>query len=325
VVYSHLPWECQPARFDEEQGMPVPKFDALMLPLLKFASDGKAHRLNDAMQPIADELGLSEADRAEQIPSGQSRFRNRIYWAKLYLSQAKAVDSAGQGLFRISDRGRELLARTLACITPELLMEFPEFVAFRAKSKSSSVGSGAVTANEAPDSNETPEDTIASAYQQYKAAITKELLDAVREAKPILLSKIMVNLLEAMGYGDKDSGIVLDGVNDGGVDGVVPKDRLGLSSVYIQAKRYKEGSNIGSPDIQQFAGSMQQHRADEGVFVATSDFTKAALDSASQLRARIVLINGSRLAELMFELNVGVSTVETYHLKRLSSDFFAPE
>lgn len=304
--------------------MTVPKFDALMLPLLKLSSDGKDHRLNDAIQPIADDLDLSEADRDEQIPSGQSRFRNRIYWAKLYLSQAKAIDSVGQGVFRINDRGRALLARNLPSITPELLMEFPEFVAFRAKSKPSSAGS-VVTAHDVPDTNETPEDAISSAYQEYKAGVTKELLDAVRQAKPILLSKIMVRLLEAMGYGDKDSGIVLDGVNDGGVDGVVPKDRLGLSSVYIQAKRYKEGSNIGSPDIQQFAGSMQQHRADEGVFVATSDFTRAALDSASQLRARIVLINGSRLAELMFELGVGVSTVETYHLKRLNSDFFTPE
>ncbi|MHB8704032.1 MAG: winged helix-turn-helix domain-containing protein [Candidatus Tyrphobacter sp.] len=117
--------------------MPVPKFDALMLPLLKLSSDGKDHRLNDVILPIANELGLSEADRAEQIPSGQSRLRNRIYWAKLYLSQAKAIDSVGQGVFRINDRGRELLSRNLACITPDLLTEYPEFVAFRAKSGNS--------------------------------------------------------------------------------------------------------------------------------------------------------------------------------------------
>ena len=305
--------------------MAVPKFDALMLPLLKVANDGKEHRLNDVIQPIADKLRLSEADRTEQIPSGQSRFRNRIYWAKLYLSQAKLVDSVGPGVFRINDRGRELLARNLTSISPTHLMEYPEFLAFQAKSKSPSVNTVAATATDHTGVSETPEDTISSAYQQYKAAITKDLLDAVHEAKPILLSKIMVKLLEAMGYGDKDSGVVLDGVNDGGVDGVVPKDRLGLSSVYIQAKRYKDGSNIGAPAIQQFAGSMQQHHADEGVFVATSDFTKAALDSAAKLHAKIVLINGSRLADLMFELGVGVSTVETYTLKRLNSDFFAAE
>ncbi len=304
--------------------MPVPKFDALMLPLLRLAKDGEEHRLKDAIALIADELHLSESDREELLPSGQSRLRNRIYWAKAYLSQAKALDSVGSGVFRINDRGRDLLTRNLPRITTDLLMEYPEFVAFRAKSKSSLADSSA-TPGELAATNETPEDMISSAYQLYKTAITKELLEVARDAKPILLSKIMVKLLEAMGYGDKDSGIVLDGVNDGGIDGVVPKDRLGLSSVYIQAKRYKEGSNIGSPDIQQFAGSMQQHRADEGVFVATSDFTKAALDAAKQLRARIVLINGSRLAELMFEYSVGVSTVETYHLKRLSHDFFTPE
>ncbi len=123
------------AMVSEERGMPVPKFDALMMPLLKISSDGKDHRLNDVVQPIADDLSLSEADRAEQIPSGQSRLRNRIYWAKLFLSQAKAIDSIGQGVFRINDRGRDLLARNLSNITPELLMEFPEFVAFKAKSR----------------------------------------------------------------------------------------------------------------------------------------------------------------------------------------------
>jgi restriction system protein len=304
--------------------MAVPKFNALMLPLLQYAADGREHRLADAVEPIADALGLSTEDRQEQIPSGQSRLRNRIYWAKLYLSQAKVLDSGGPGLFRISDRGRQLLSRGLKEITPGLLMEFPEFVAFRAKSKDSTEEPSPSSRDNAED-DETPEDAISTAYQQYKTAVTKELLEAVRDAKPVLLAKIMVRLLEAMGYGDKDSGLVLDGVNDGGVDGVVPKDRLGLSHVYIQAKRYREGSNIGSPDIQQFAGSMQQHRADEGVFVSTSDFTKAALESVSQLRSRIVLINGQRLAELMFELGVGVSTVETFHLKRLNSDFFSPE
>jgi restriction system protein len=156
-----------------------------MLPLLKLSNDGKDHRLNDAIQPIADDLHLSEADRAEQIPSGQSRLRNRIYWAKLYLSQAKAIDSVGQGVFRINDRGRGLLARNLSSITPELLMEFPEFVSFRAKSKSSSANSVVASTNEVHDTNETPEDAISSAYQEYKAGVTKELLDAVRQAKPI--------------------------------------------------------------------------------------------------------------------------------------------
>lgn len=161
-----------------------------------------------------------------------------------------------------------------------------------------------------------------SAYESLKAAVIREILDAVQAANPILLSSIMVKLLIAMGYEDEDSGIVLDGVNDGGVDGVVKKERLGLSRVYVQAKRYKDGNNIGAPAIQQFAGSMQERRADEGVFVTTSDFTKPALESVEKLHARIALINGQRLAEIMFELGVGVHTETDYRLKRLDADFF---
>ena len=311
----------------ENAFMAVPKFDALMLPLLEFASDGEEHRLNDAVPVLADRLGLSEADRAETIPSGASRFRNRLYWAKLYLSQAKAMDTLGAGRFRINDRGRELLSRGLSQITPNTLTEFPEFQAFMAKSRGSqtSPSAGAHLMIEMQP-NETPEDGMLSAYESLKAAVVREILGAVQAADPILLSQIMVKLLLAMGYGDKDSpdsGIVLDGVNDGGVDGVVNKDRLGLSRVYIQAKRYKDGNNVGAPAIQQFSGSMDERRANEGVFVTTSDFSKPAIDSAQRLTKRIALINGQRLAGIMFELGVGVTTETNYPLKRLDSDFFS--
>jgi len=295
-----------------------------MLPLLEVAADGTDHRLNDVVPVLADRLGLSESDRAETIPSGQSRFRNRTYWAKLYLSQAKAIDTVGAGIFRINDRGRALLARNLQHITPDTLMEFPEFRAFLAKSKGRGSQPAAGTEGTTVElkTSETPEDDMRSSYDTHKAALVREILDAVQAAPPILLSSIMVKLLISMGYGDEDSGIVLDGSNDGGVDGLVNKDRLGLSRVYIQAKRYKDGNNIGAPAIQQFAGSMQERRADEGVFVTTSDFTKAALQSAEKLHARIALINGQRLAEIMFELGVGVTTETVYPLKRLDSDFF---
>lgn len=304
--------------------MAVPRFDAIMLPLLAVAADGNEHRLSDVLPQLADRLSLSEADLAETIPSGMSRFRNRTYWAKLYLSQAKMLDSTGLGLFRINDRGRNLLARNLPRITADTLMEFPEFQAFRAKSK----GGASVPSDASPiesQTNETPEDGMRSAYETLKAAIVRELLDAVQAAAPIMLSQIMVKLLLAMGYGDKDSpdsGIVLDGVNDGGVDGVVNKDRLGLSRVYVQAKRYKDGNNVGAPAIQQFSGSMDERRANEGVFVTTSDFSKPAIESAHRLTKRIALINGMRLAEIMFELGVGVTTETNYPLKRLDADFF---
>lgn len=305
--------------------MGVPKFDAIMLPLLSVAADGKDHRLSEVAPILAERLGLTEEELAETIPSGKSRFRNRIYWAKLYLSQAKAIDAVGAGIFRINDRGKELLARNLSAISVDTLMEFPEFQAFKAKSKASGSSAAEPVPTIESVASETPEDSMRSAYETLKAAVVREILDALQAADPIVLSRIMVKLLLAMGYGDKDSpdsGIVLDGVNDGGVDGVVHKDRLGLSRVFIQAKRYKDGNNIGSPAIQQFSGSMDERRANEGVFVTTSDFSKPAIESATKLTKRIALINGQRLAEIMFEEGVGVTTEISYPLKRLDSDFF---
>ncbi|MGI8736066.1 MAG: restriction endonuclease [Candidatus Eremiobacter antarcticus] len=305
--------------------MPVPTFDALMLPLLRVSADGKEHTTKDAEPAIAQILQLTDNDRAETIPSGAPRLRNRVYWAKLYLSQAKALTSLGSGRFRITERGHELLSSHPGGIRVADLLDYPEFVAFKNKSRDRrgvvSADTVSVDVHEAPD--ETPEDSIQNAYQKLKAAVVAELLETVRAADPVLLSQIMVKLLLAMGYGDDESGVVLDGVNDGGVDGLVRKDRLGLSSVYIQAKRYRDGNSVGAPAIQQFAGSMQERRADEGVFVTTSTFTKAALESAKNLRARIALIDGDRLAEIMYELGVGVATVDALTLKRVDPEFFS--
>ena len=305
--------------------MAVPKFDALMLPLLQVAADGRELTIHDAAPTLARKLGLSDADLAEKVPSGASRLTNRTYWAKLYLSQAKALEGIGRGIFRITDRGRDLLATHPEGIHVDDLNVYPEFVAFRNKSgtrRGAARDNGVAEAAEAHTAD-TPEDAIQSAHESLKAAVVAELLETVRAADPLLLSMIMVKLLVAMRYGDEESGVVLDGVNDGGVDGVVKKDRLGLSSVYIQAKRYKDGNSVGAPAIQQFAGSMQERRADEGVFVTTSSFTKAAYDSVSKLRSRIALIDGERLAEIMYELDVGVKTHSILKVKRIDLDFFS--
>ena len=309
--------------------MAVPTFDQLMRPLLNALTDGKSHRLSDLADPISSSIGLSEADKAEQIPSGQLRFRNRIYWAKLHLSKAKAVETTAPSTIRITDRGKQLLVSCKSEISISDLEEFVEYREFKMKSKlrknhasSDSSGNAAGEGSAFGSNVETPEESIQNSYRKLKTAVTGEILDTVRTANPHVLSSIMIGVLIAMGYGDPGSGIVLDGVNDGGIDGLVRKDRLGLSNVYIQAKRYKEGNNIGSPAIQQFAGSMQERKADEGVFVATSDFTKAAHESASNLHSRIVLINGERLAEIMFELGVGVKTTATIEIKRVDADFF---
>lgn len=306
--------------------MAVPKYDQLMLPLLKIAEDGQQHRLADVVPAIASALNLSEMDVAEQIPSGQSRLRNRVYWAKLYLSQAGVLNTVKPGVFQIADRGRNLLKENPTSISPKLLTRYPEFVAFLSKSKtgpsSTSSDMETVVASQ-PSAHETPQESLHAAYNELRAAVERDLLDAVQAAPPEFLESLVVRLLSAMGYGsDESSGVVLGGVHDGGVDGVVRKDRLGLGSIYIQAKRYKDGSSVGSPSIHEFAGSMQARKADEGVFVTTSTFTKDAREAVSKLHARIALIDGMRLAELMFELGIGVTTESVLTIKRIDAGFF---
>jgi restriction system protein len=305
--------------------MAVPKYDELMLPLLKIAADGQEHKLIDVVPIIATALKLSESDLAEQIPSGQSRLRNRVYWAKLYLSQAGCLNTVKPGVFQISERGRDLLKEAPLSISPKLLTRYPEFIAFLNKSKAgSSSSSGSMsTGTLQSDESATPQESLHAAYNELRTAVERDLLDSVQAAPPAFLESLVVRLLSAMGYGsDEGAGVVLGGVHDGGVDGVVRKDRLGLGSIYIQAKRYQDGSSVGAPSIQQFAGSMQERKADEGVFVTTSTFTKEARESASKLHVRIALIDGARLAELMFELGIGVTTESTLTIKRLDAGFF---
>jgi restriction system protein len=271
---------------------------------------------------MAGQLGLSEADQEETLPSGASRFRNRLYWAKLYLSQSRLLESASPGTFRITDR--ELLGRGLERITLSDLDEYPEYREFRAKSKGTTrTENGEARTREPVESDETPLEAIQRSYRELKDAVTRDVLEAVQNAPPAFLESLIVKLLLAMGYGyDPDAGTVLGGVHDGGVDGVITKDRLGLGTIYVQAKRYRDGS-VGATAIQQFVGSVQEKGADEGIFVTTSTFTRDAQESARRARVRIALIDGERLSDLMFDLGVGVTTESTLALKRIDSEFFA--
>lgn len=306
--------------------MAVPKWDALMLPLLQSASDGREHRLSDAAEHLIQKLRLSDADRAERIPSGQSRLRNRTYWAKLHLSQAKVIDTVSPGVFQITERGRELLARNPTAITTDLLLEYPEYRAFIERSRRKDSSKSRVEPG--PDTTETdstPEDTIQAAYNQLKAAAVNDLLEYVRSAHWTFLEKLIIELLERMNYGESGMGEVLGGIgrHEGGLDGVIQKDRLGLGRIYVQAKRYKDGATVGAPAVEQLAGSMKRHHAEEGVFVTTSTFTDDAKKYVKDIGNKIALIDGQRLAELMYEYGMGVTTVITLEIKRVNAEFFA--
>jgi restriction system protein len=293
-----------------------------MLPLLRLAADQQPHRFREIVNQIANTLQLTTAERTELLGSGtQTVLMNRVSWARTYLKQAEALSTPERGCLQITERGLKLLANHPEGITLALLQQFPEFQAFKQRKR-----------HKDPDReiqwdsdiifDDTPEDILASAYRVLSESLEQELLEAVKQATPKFFEHLVVDLLVKMGYGGNrtDAGQALGKTGDGGIDGIINEDRLGLDVIYIQAKRW-EGT-VGRPDIQRFAGALQGQRAKKGVFITTSNFSREAKEYAALIETRIILIDGTRLAELMVEHNIGVSIVETYEVKKLDSDYF---
>lgn len=314
--------------------MPIPDYQSVMLPLLQLAEDGAEHRTRDAVEMLADTFRLSDKERAEMLPSGsQPTFDNRVGWARSYLKQAGLIESPRRGFFRITERGRNVLAGRPTVVNLATLEEFEEFRAFRAKRRGVSSESSplldaerrATGAGGDFSTDQTPEDTLAAAYQRLRADLEIELLEQVKSATPAFFERIVIDLLIAMGYGGsrRDAGRAIGRSGDGGIDGIINEDKLGLDVIYVQAKRW-EGT-VGRPEIQKFAGALQGQRANKGVFMTTSSYSREATEYATSISSKIILIDGPRLAQLLVDHSVGVSTIGTYELKRLDSDYFDGE
>jgi len=307
--------------------MAIPDYQTLMLPVLTAAAKGET-RAAVVAQTVADQLGLSESEREEMLPSGkQNVLMNRIHWAKFYMTKAGLIDSPKRGIFVASKAGRSLLASSPARIDVELLKSFPAFSEyyrqFAVRGDSSAVVADVSVV--VPDA--TPEAQIDAAQTVLVAALKADLLQRVLEQTPSFFEGLIVDLLVAMGYGGshEDAARKLGKAGDGGIDGVIDEDRLGLDRIYVQAKRYAIGTTVGRPEIQGFVGSLVGLGAGKGVFVTTSGFSKQALEYASGLRERVILIDGARLTELMVEFGVGVRTSRVIEVKRLDEDFFSDE
>lgn len=305
--------------------MPVPDYQSIMLPLLHLAGDGKEHRFRDAVEALANELQLTSAERAELLPSGTAPlFDNRVGWARTYLKQAGLLESPKRGVFRITDSGRSLLAENPPRIGVELLTRYESFKQFLARDNSGPTTTPPQIQPEAlqPSATRTPEDELAAAYERIRNTLETELLDQVRESSPGFFERLVVDLLVAMGYGGsrQDAGRAVGKSGDEGIDGIIKEDKLGLETIYIQAKRW-EGV-VGRPEIQKFAGALQGHRATKGVFITTSSYTREATEFASKINIAIILIDGRELAQLMIDHDVGVSTIGRYELKKIDTDYF---
>jgi restriction system protein len=306
--------------------MAVPDFQSLMLPLLRIAVDGKEHSLAEAREVLAKEFKLSDAEREELLPSGrQSRFANRVAWAKVYLQQGGLVDSARRGHFHITARGREVLKSPPPRIDIKFLGQYPEFQAFRAGHGSPSVATGDTAAAATQGEEESPEEELETAHLKMRAGLASEVLARVKAGSPQFFERLVVELLLAMGYGGsrRDAGQAIGKSGDEGIDGIISEDRLGLDVVYLQAKKWD--SSVGRPEIQRFVGALHGKRAKKGVFITTGTFSSEAISYVDHIDPKVVLIDGRRLAELMIDFEVGVATARTYHVKRIDSDYFEEE
>ena len=298
--------------------MPIPDYQSLMLPLLELLEDGKEHRLRDVISALEQQFGLTEEERKALLPSGkQPIFYNRVGWARLYLKHAGLLE-AREGWMRITGRGLEVLKQKPERIDVNFLMQFEEFRTFRSSQQRTPTESNAADIK-------TPEELLGNAYDMHKRNVLSELLEVVKKASPEFFERLVVELLVKMGYGGsyEEAAQAVGRSGDEGVDGVIKEDRLGLDVIYLQAKRWERP--VGRPELQKFAGALQGLRARKGVFITTSSFTRDAIDYADRLGIKIVLIDGQRLAELMFEYGVGVSTVSTYAVKKVDHDFFLEE
>jgi len=305
--------------------MAVPDYQSVMLPLLKFAEERKTEiSTDDAVEALATSLGLTEDDLKEMLPSGLQRtFVNRIGWATTYMKKANLLESTRRGYYRITPRGQELLRKKPATINVKILKQYPEFLEFQ-KLKGTRSGEKTTTAKDSLDaSTATPSEALEAAYENLRDELIDELLTKLKQSSPSFFERIVVELLVKMGYGGSraDAGKAIGKSGDGGIDGIIKEDKLGLDVVYIQAKRW-DSNPVGRPDVMQFAGALQAQKANKGIFITTSRFTEDARGYVSQIGSKIVLIDGERLSHLMVEHDVGVSTVSLYPVKKIDADYF---
>lgn len=314
--------------------MAIPDFQTLMLPVLRRIALGRTTPA-DLVEAIASEFGLTEADRDTLTPGGKQRvFPNRVHWAINYLWKSGLTERPARASYQISARGKEVLARPPERIDIPFLRQFPEFRKLRPNDKYLEPSGSTLTAppsTATPDLSATaapdPRDQIAAAVARDEQRLRGDLLRMLLDGPPAQFEQVVVDLMLALGYGsaEDDAGETLGRTGDGGVDGIIREDRLGLDLIYLQAKRYTD-SAISVDQIRSFTGALEDKGARKGVFITTSRFTRDAEDYVKrQQQKRIVLIDSERLTLLMLRHDVGVRPERTIILKTLDQAYFEPD
>lgn len=304
--------------------MAIPTTEDIFHPMLKILGDGKEHQMRELTSHIANIMGLTEEERDFILPSGSHKFNTRVWWARVCLVKAGLLVSPSRGKIQITDSGKQALQEKNLILDIEYLRRIPLFQeweqSFR-KKKTDDDPEVAIT------SISPPEETLESGYKTLRLNLATELLDTIKSCSPQFFERLVVDLLLKMGYGGsfREAGHVIGKSGDGGIDGLIKEDKLGLDVIYLQAKRYRDGQ-ISSGDVRNFSGGMDSHGAKKGVFITTSSFTKDAKDYVTRTgEKKIVLIDGYELAQLMIDHDLGVNTTATYAVKKIDSDYFEEE
>lgn len=300
--------------------MTIPDFQTLMLPLLKLLEKGQL-RTTEAIDTLSDQFQLTEEERTALLPSGkQATMANRVHWAISYLGKAGLIKRVQRGSYVISDAGRGLLKHPPPRIDIKFLMKYPDFQEFRSAAKQEDTTAANSVVNEANEG--TPEERIDEAAAELDNALRADVLEKAKSLTPTAFEKLIIDLMLAMGYGASGSGTHVGRSGDGGVDGTITEDALGLDVVYIQAKRYAEDNTIGVEKLREFAGTLDEKGATKGVFVTTSRFAAGAQAYSSKSTKRIVLIDGRQLSILMIRYGIGTRTFRKVEIKKVDTDYF---
>lgn len=305
--------------------MTVPDFQTVMLPLLQTVADGAELTLRNAIDLLAKQFNLTEKQLQALLPSGrQAIFDNRVGWAKTHLVKAGLLESPRRAYFQITARGQEVLQSKPAELNMNYLRRYAEYNEFLKPTATAKEGTSAQKLEQqVVQASATPDEILEAAYQGLRNTLVNDLLERIKSAPPVFFERLVVELLVKMGYGGsiKDAGQATRYTGDGGIDGIIKEDKLGLDVIYIQAKRWGSAT-VGRPDVQSFVGALDGHRATKGVFITTSRFADTAVQYVGTITKKVVLIDGLQLANLMIDYNLGVSTAVIYELKKIDSDYF---
>jgi restriction system protein len=298
--------------------MPIPDYQAIMLPLLKLvASQTNPIKLSAVTQRLTQEFKLSETETRELLPSGkQARMQNRVGWARTYLKKAGLLTSPERGVIQITEQGKSVLSDNIQMIDLQFLRQFPEFLNFHNSSQQDTISPISFI-------QETPEEILEGTYLQVKNQTIAEIIDKIKFCTPRFFENVVVDTIVKMGYGGshQDAGRAIGQTADEGIDGIIKEDPLGLDIIYLQAKRWE--GNVSRPEIQKFSGALQGKRAKKGIFITTSDFTSEAREYVKHLEVKIILLSGKQFAEIMWENNIGLNISASYEVKKIDFDYFS--